>query len=152
MPSMAPKLIAQLISTRARLRGRPQDAGTVLGRRFGRLNYHMSSQLRLLERRLRRSPLPLTDRVNHPFLITLQHAVTAPDEAPSLLETPIGALARDAGMADRLERVNELVLDGLETAFPFAAEVFHAEIRSGLGPLSALTLAAFDSQTTRIWC
>lgn len=74
----------------------------------------------------------------------------APDEAPNLLETPVGALARrDAGMSDRLECVNELLIDGLETAFPFAAEVFHAEIRAGLGPLSTLLLVAFDDSTHR---
>jgi geranylgeranyl reductase family protein len=142
------ELIAKLVSARARLRGRPLDAGAVLGRRFGRLNYQMASQLRLLERRLSRAPLPAADRLHHPFLITLQHAIMAPDEAPSLLETPVGALARgDAAISSRLQCVNELLLDGLETAFPFAAEVFQAEIRAGLGPLSTIVLAAFDDST-----
>jgi menaquinone-9 beta-reductase len=142
------ELVAKLVSDRARLRGRPLDAGTVLGRRFGRLNYQMASQLRLLERRLSRSPLPVAERLHYPFLITLQHAITAPDEAPSLLETPVGALAReDTRMSDQLQRVNELLLDGLETAFPFAPEVFHTEIRAGLGPLSTYMLAAFADMT-----
>jgi geranylgeranyl reductase family protein len=144
------ELIAKLVSARARLRGRPLDAGTILGRRFGRLNYHVSSQLRLLERQLSRSPLPHTDRLRHPFLLTLQHAVMAPDEAPDLLETPVGELVRrDAEMSARLEHVNELLLDDLETAFPFATDIFHAEVRAGLGPLTAVLLAAFGDSAHR---
>jgi menaquinone-9 beta-reductase len=140
------ELIAKLISSRAHGRGRPLDAGTVLGRRFGRLGHEMSSPLRLVGLRFNHTPRALADRAQHPLLITLRHAAMAPDEEPNLLDTPVGMLMRrDPEMSDRLERVNEILLDELESAFPFTAELFHSEVRAGLGPISATVLAAFGS-------
>jgi Polyprenyl synthetase len=49
-------------------------------------------------------------------------------------------------MHTRFERVNQILLDELGTAFPFAAEVLHAETRAGLGPLSAAVLVAFGDR------
>jgi geranylgeranyl reductase family protein len=137
------ELIAKLISARVRSHSRPLDAGTVLSRRFGRLRHDMSFPLRFVEPRFDRSPASLANGAQQPFLITMQHAILAPDTEPDLLDTPVGALARrDVEMSDRLERINEILLDELGNAFPFAAETLHSVIRGGLGPINAIMLLA----------
>jgi geranylgeranyl reductase family protein len=140
--------IAKLIDARVRNHSRPRDAGTVLSRRFLRLGHDMSFPLRLVERRLNYLHRSLRDRTQHPLMLTMQHAVMAPEEESNLLDTPVGVLAAgDTEMSARLERVNDILLAELESSFPFAAELLHSEVRAGLGPISAVVLAAFGDST-----
>ena len=134
--------IAGLVHARARGRQRSLHAGTVLGRRFARLGQELSFPLRVAERRLNHAERYATGKAPHPFLRTVQNIITAPEDEPSLIGTPAGAiLARDPRSAARLERVNEILLDELQTGFPFAAELLHREVRAGVGPiLAAMTL------------
>jgi menaquinone-9 beta-reductase len=132
--------IAELIRARACTHDARLNAGTVLGRRFGRLGQDLSFPLRLAERRLNHSRRTLADKAQHPFLRTVKHAIAAPEAEPSFVATPVGSLfSQDTSAYGRLQRVNDLLLDELETGFPFAAEILHCEMRAGVGPIGAAT-------------
>jgi geranylgeranyl reductase family protein len=131
--------ITELIRARVCGHNARQNAGTVLGRRFGRLGQDLSFPLRLAERRLNYSQRSLGGKARHPFLRTLQNAIAAPGkEEPSLLRTPVGAvLDQDLDSCDRLQQVNDMLLDELETGFPFAGEILYSQMRAGVGPIGA---------------
>lgn len=131
--------IAELIHARARGHAVP-DAGTVLGRRFGRLGQDLSLPLRLAERRLANVQHYTIGNSKHPFMRTLEHVIAAPEEAPNLIDTPVGELLREDPLTSScLDRVNQIILDELQTGFPFAAELLHREVRAGVGPILAVT-------------
>jgi menaquinone-9 beta-reductase len=141
--------IAELIRARARGHGGRLDAGTVLGRRFSRLGQDLSFPLRLAERRLNHSRRPFDGNAPHPFLRTMQRAITTPEEEPNLLGTPVGEVVEcEPEISARLQRINEILLDELETGFPFAAEILHCEVRTGLGPMSAVAVIVYGSNST----
>jgi menaquinone-9 beta-reductase len=130
--------IAELVNARAYGRGIKLHAGTALGRRFGRLGQDLSFPLRFSERRLNHSGRSIESRTKHPFLRTVKHVIAAPEEESSLLDTPVGELvASDPRRRATLQEVNHILLDELQTGFPFAAEILHCKVRAGLGPIAA---------------
>ena len=132
--------MAELIHRRTR--GLPtSDVGTMLGRRFPRLGQDVSFPCRLMERRLNKLEKAGSSGSAHPFLGTVQRVTVASEDDPTLTVTPVGELTRhDDHARGLLERVNDVVLDELETGFPFATELLHREFRGRSGPAAAATV------------
>lgn len=115
---------------------RTPQVGRLVGRRFPRLGQNLGLLARIGVGAA--DGFKLAEGEQQSMVQAVRRVTAGPPEEPSNETTDVRELlSRDAACADALDRVNERLLDSLQTSFPFGFETLEREVRAGGGPVAA---------------